>query len=299
MLQSIMISKCSQEDFKFPCRTEFFLSVPWTLSEPILNLPCGAKITVPGWSINLNCTCWCLCISKWQWQWLHPGDFLSESRFQILTELHRISMSLEIPCMELWIGFLSRMTDKKASLPVPWGVVALEILREYLWRLWQSKPAIFKGLPSPCLHQGWRQSNEIAMLWSSLPIPLKTIFHWFLVSWALWRSYSTEFQWNLRGKGQKGGYETGPHIFDHRDVPWLNLRGNKLSKVREGRKLQDARDIQGFGKVISSSNSESHSLVLQSPLPFPDVEQMPLLIGTCLMNGCFMFLGCLGFFKFF
>lgn len=85
---------------------------------------CEVKIIVSGWSINLNCTCWSSCISKWQWQWLHPGDFLSESRFQKLTKLHRISTSLEILCVELWNGLLSRITDKKASLLVPWGVVA-------------------------------------------------------------------------------------------------------------------------------------------------------------------------------
>lgn len=175
------------------------------------------------------------------------------------------------------------------------------MLREYLWRFWQSKPAIFKGLPSPCLHQGWRQPNTAPMLWPSFPVPLKTNFHWFLVSWALWRSYnSTEFQWNSTGKGQKRSYEIGLHILDHRgDVPWLNLRRNSLSKVREGRKLQEETNIPGFGKVISSSDWESHSLALQNPLPFPDPGQMPLLIGTCLMNGCLKFPGCLGFLGFF
>lgn len=77
---------------------------------------CEAKTTEPGWSINLTCTCWSLCISKWQWQWLHPADFLSECRFQVLTELHRVSMSLEILYMELWVGLLSRMTEKNFTI---------------------------------------------------------------------------------------------------------------------------------------------------------------------------------------
>lgn len=258
MLQSIKISKCCHEDFKLLCGTGYFLSVLWTLSEPIFHLSLmwsEAKPTVPGWSINLNCTCWSLCISKWQWQWLQPGDFLSESRFQILTELHRISMSLEIQYMELWAGFLSRMTDKKTSPAVPWGAAVAGDPQGISVKA-QAKRARYIQRTAKALHQGWRQPNAVAMLWSSLPVPLKTIFHWFLVSWALWRSYSAEFQWNLRGKGQKRSYETGPHIFDHTgDVPWLILRGNSFSKIIERRKLQDATETQGFGKVISSRHS--------------------------------------------
>lgn len=75
--------------------------------------------------------------------------------------------------------------------------------------------------PSP----GLEKTKFSCYALACLSVPLKTIFNWFLVSWALWRSYSTEFQWNLAGNGQKGSYEIDPHIFYHRDVPWLLLRG--------------------------------------------------------------------------
>lgn len=222
----------------------------------------------------------------------------------------RLSLRMQIPSFN-WAaqgihelrntvyGTVSRASQQndreKTSLSVPWGVVAAGGPQGTSVRALAEQASYIQGT-AKALHQGWRQPNAAAMLWPSLPVSLKNIFHWFLVSWASWRSYSTEFQWNLAGKVQKGSYEISPHVCDHRgDVPWLILRGNSLSKVREGRKLQDATEIQGFGKVISSSDSESHSLVLQSPLPFPDVGQTPLLIRTCLINSCLMFLVCLGF----
>lgn len=130
--------------------------------------------------------------------------------------------------------------------------------------------------------------NTAAVLWPSLPVPLNIIFHSLVVSWALQRSYRTQFQGNLTGKGQKQSYKIGPQVYDHsRDVHWLILGWNSLSKVRKWRKLQDATEIQGFGKVISSSSSESHSSGLQNPLSFPDIGQMPLSVGICLMDGWF------------
>lgn len=178
MLHSIKISKYFQEEFKLLCRTEYYLSVLWTLCEPIFLLSfmwCETKTTVPLWSINLNCTCWSLYISKWQWQWLQPGDFFSESGFKILTELHRISMSLEIRYMEPWTGFLSRMTDKKTSLPVPWGAVTAGDPRGISVKA-QAKQASYIQGSAKALHQGWRQSNAAAMIWPSLPVPLKKTF---------------------------------------------------------------------------------------------------------------------------
>lgn len=115
-------------------------------------------------------------------------------------------------------------------------------------------------------------------------------FCWTLtfLCWELGRSCCTQFQSNLIWKGQKGRYDTGPRVYDHSgDVHWLILRWNSLSKVRKERKLHDATEIQGIGKVISSSDSESRTLGLQSPLSFPDIGQMPLPIGTCLMDGWF------------
>lgn len=131
-------------------------------------------------------------------------------------------------------------------------------------------------------------SNTVTMPWPCLPAFL-SIFHLFLVFWALQRSYNTQFQANLTGKGQRESYKIGLQVYDHSgDIHWLIQRWNSLSKVK-GRKLQDATETSGIGKVTSSSNSESHGSGLQSPLSFPDIEQMPLPIETCLTAGWFRF----------
>lgn len=94
------------EVFCSPGELNCSLYVLRTLSRYLLNLStmwCEAEITVPLCLINLSYACWSLCASANDSD-IGPtlqSDFSSENVFRILTEPHKLSMSLEVLCWGL------------------------------------------------------------------------------------------------------------------------------------------------------------------------------------------------------
>lgn len=223
MLQSIKISKCSQEYFKLNFS---FLCSGHCLSLFLTFLSCSVK-----WRPQ--------CLGGQLTSIALAGPCASANGSHSDSILQTISLRRQIP-------------------NINWAARAIHELRNMIYRTVnrisqqndRQKDFTISALRGCCC---WRSSGNIceasgkaSHLYSRdcqgpsqglettkcsfyalayLSVPLKNIFNCFLVSRALWRSYSTEFQWNLTGKGQKESYEIDPHIFYHRDVPWLLLRG--------------------------------------------------------------------------